>query len=816
MAWFKLCTCWLGLLVVGGSTDVAAAQHIAAAPGMPGPGLDAWGDALPAGAIQRLGSQRQRHGGMIGAIAWSADGKWLASGGGFTDRTVRLWDAATGKQLREFKGHGSNVVVLAVAPDGQLAASVDISGQLCVWQTADAKLLHATFLGDHSGVFFAADSKSLLTIQNGRPCLVDTKTWALTSALPATLFQQPIEFIACSSDGKTLAAAQEGNAYVVDVDKGMVRHTLAHKRPISGLSLSRDGQNLAVANGDRIDLWHTVTGKPIRVADGRTSMIRSLCWSPDGATLAVGGQDWTVHLWDIGGGRELLKFTGHRAPVTSVAFSPDGKRIASGGDNNDPTLRIWDLATGKENPPLEEPFGWIGGLALLASNQLMVVDSYGSIGLWDATSWKRTEHFSGQQSRGKAFAIARDGKVLATGTADGTVRLQELPKGKEFLQFKAHGDAVHTLAFSPDDRWIITHGKDNLTLVWDATTGKKSRVLSHHSELIYWFAFSSDGKTMYAADKAGSIGLWDIDTWKLTGRLAAHKSVIEQARVSPDGGLLASGSWDSTARVWDLASGKEIRTLTPAGSCQCLAFSPDGRTIATGSMDRKIRLWELSTGKLRGVLEGHRGAVAGLLFLPDGQTLVSGSSDGTALVWDLSGRRSGQLAAAKALSDEALEAEWQHLHGADVARSYRALWALAASPEQALRLLQKELQQARQVDAKVVDRWIADLDAPNYAVRQKAFAELKKAGDVTWAALGHMLNKQPTLEMRARILMLLGKMGDPVPVPERLGLLHKLELLEQLRTPEARQFLQTLAGGAPEAWLTAEAKRMQQRATPRE
>jgi WD40 repeat protein len=767
---------------------------------------DAFGDPLPAGAIRRLGSQRLRHGGAIASLAWATDSTRIASAGGFTDQAVRLWDAATGKQIREFKVHRANVTTVALAPVGELAASVDAQGRICVWDISNGKVVQSSLVDDNAAVVFAGDGKSLISIEEGQIRQYECHTGRQLRSLPVGNFRKPITYFDWSKDGKTLAATDNSSEVrILDVTTAQVQHTLGHSKPAHRVNFAPDGKILAVASANTIHLWDTATGKPIGVLQGHEKLISCLSWSPDGTLLASASQDWTVRLWDVAKRCEVLRFDGHQAPVASVAFSPDSKRVASGGDNKDPTVRIWEAATGKENPALQGPFGWVGGIAMLSDTTLLTADSHGTVCLWDVASWQRIGQFSGQQSRGKAIAISPDRKLLATGTAKGVVRYMELPSGREILQFQAHDTVIQSLAFSPDGKLLITHGKDNKTWVWNAATAEKRQPLAGAPQLIYWFAFSDDSKTMYTAGDEGLIRIWDLATLKTTGVLAGQSGLIEQAIPSPDGKFIASASWDSSSRVWDLASGREIRKLEPVNGCQTVAFSADGRTVATGSMDRMIRVWELATGGLRCTLEGHRGAVAGLAFLPDG-TLVSGSSDGTGLVWDLRSRRAPQ-----ALTAEEVEAEWKHLHGGDVARAYRALWALAASPIQALAKLQKELQPTPRLDSKDVDRWIADLDNNKYEVRQKAMAELKRAGDVTWPALRKVLDQRPTLEVRARVLVLLGRMEDPVPVPERLGLIRELELLEHLGTPQARQLVQALADGAPEGWLTGEAKSMLKR-----
>jgi hypothetical protein len=346
--------------------------------------------------------------------------------------------------------------------------------------------------------------------------------------------------------------------------------------------------------------------------------------------------------------------------------------------------------------------------------------------------------------------------------------------------------------------------------LWDPATGKNLGRLGDWKEVVWSYAFTADGKTLITGSDRGTLRLWDISKRVEVGRLEGHENAIEQIVLSPDGRLVATAADDFTVRVWDLAARKEVRRLDGLrGYAYGTAFSNDGRSLAAGTGARDVRVWELATGQQRVHLEGHRGAVASFVFLPGDRRLVSGSSDSTALVWDLS----SVGGAAKLTADDA-EAEWRHLHGPDAARAYRALWALAAAPAQALPLLRKELRPAIAVGGEKIAKWVAELDDRRFAVREKALAELKRADDQAWPALRKVLEGQPSLELRRRVLQLLTGADSLLPAGERLRAARSLELLERLGTAEARRLLTGLAGGAPEAWLTCEARAALRRLGP--
>jgi hypothetical protein len=274
-------------------------------------------------------------------------------------------------------------------------------------------------------------------------------------------------------------------------------------------------------------------------------------------------------------------------------------------------------------------------------------------------------------------------------------------------------------------------------------------------------------------------------------------------------------------RLWDVASGKQVRRLAePGGWVGLLVFSGDGRTLATGRGDGVIRLWEVATGAERCQFAGfgfagHRGAIRCGAFSPDGRTFFSGGQDTTVLVWDVTGRAAEGPPQAAELSPRELEALRADLAAADGlrperagkgerSRAYRALWALAAAPGQAVPLFREQLRPVVAADPDRVARLLAELDNDDFAVRDRAPKELQGMGEGALPALRKALEGKPGPELRRRVERLLDDLsaGSAAQVYES----RALEVLERIGSPDARRVLETLAGGVAEARLTQEAK----------
>lgn len=238
--------------------------------------------------------------------------------------------------------------------------------------------------------------------------------------------------------------------------------------------------------------------------------------------------------------------------------------------------------------------------------------------------------------------------------------------------------------------------------------------------------------------------------------------------------------------MWDLATGKRRRT------------------ILKGS----IRLWAVATGKELVRLQGHEEWwVNALAFSPDGPVLASGARESDALLWDLAPVwRQLPVPEGKELGAEERDRLWAALAGEDAAAAYRAMALLAGAPGEVLPLLQEQLRPAEALDQQRVARLIRDLDHDEFKAREQAAAALKELGDQAEPALRQALASRPPLEARRRLEELLERLERATVPPGQLWELRAVAVRERIGTPEARQLLDELAKGAPEAWLTQEAK----------
>ncbi|CAD8097742.1 unnamed protein product [Paramecium primaurelia] len=345
--------------------------------------------------------------------------------------------------------------------------------------------------------------------------------------------------------------------------------------------------------------WNKIRIHELNNFDGHSNSVHSVCFSPDGNTLASASEDYSIRLWDIKTGKQKVKMDGHSNLVRSVCFSPDGTTLASGSD--DCSIRLWDVKTGQQK-------------------------------------FKLNVHTSSVLS----VQFTSDGTTLVSSSADKSIRLLDVKTGQEKFKLDGHIHYVWSVCLSPDGANIASGSYDKSIRLWDAKTRQQKAKLDGHSEWVSSVCYSPDSTTLASGSGDKSIRLWDAKTGQQKAKLDGHSEAVRSVCFSPGGTTLASSSDDKSILLWDIKSGQQKAKLDGhSETVRSVCFSPDGTTLASSSDDKSIRLWDVKTQQEK--LDGHPNKFLSVSFSPDYSILASSYDDNSTRLWDVKTGKEIQL-----------------------------------------------------------------------------------------------------------------------------------------------------------------------------
>jgi WD40 repeat protein len=578
--------------------------------------VDHYGDPLPSGATARLGTLRLRHHGDTTAIAFPPDEKMIASAG--ADRTVRLWDLATGKEVTKID-LGAAATTLSFSLDGTVLLSY-ADGQVRLTDLTTKKETRKFGVANGRGAFTPAGDLVASCDQQGTVNVSEVMTGKIVLEVH---IEAAVDAVAISRDGKQLAFGARDNAIRVwDLEKRTETRLLGHEGWVNSVAFSPDGTTLYSASADKtVRVWRG--GALVKKLEGHRDFVDLVAGSSDGKLLASFSHDGMLKVWEtatwkerfsqralatalefsrdgrsigVGGGQAVMVLaaetgkektiaSGHAALVTCVAFSSDSQTVASG--SIDETIRLWEVGAAREFKKIDAHEGGVTALAYAPGGHLLASGGRdGLVKVWDASSQSLIQTFEGHTDSIVSVLFSPDGKLVAS-VADQSLRIWDLGEKKMVKQIGIGGDPG-PLAWSPDGKRFACGAGDHVIRTFDAMTYKEGPKLDGQKQLTA-LAYPPDGKTLVALGEEPSIKIWDVDAVREARQFPSEDPYLACCAFSSDGRKIAVGRTDGPVRILDFATGKELKTLDAGKSgAYSIAFSPDGRSVVWGSSDGTV------------------------------------------------------------------------------------------------------------------------------------------------------------------------------------------------------------------------------------
>jgi len=553
-------------------------------------------------------------------VAYSSDGSFIVTGGSNISQTLdieNMWDATTGELMATFPKDSDNpysdyTFDLTISPDSKTVAIADGYGRIKLWDVATLNERVTFDFSEtvlvHTQLAFSPDGSRLVMMgaldDNDIVRIIE-----IDSGSELLTIEGGFKDFALSPDGSLLLIGDYNDRVVRlwDID-AMVEMDRYAADEVGGLAFSPDGSRYSTATQDSsgVQIWEIETGREIMTIPAHRGLMRTLLFSPDGASLATAGHDNFVKVWDITPPRELLTvqpfIEDGWAAVTGITFSQDGTIMATGGGAGG--VSLWDPVTGERLNTLEGHDDWVGGLSFSPDGDRLASGSDDStVKMWDTTTGELLFTLTDHEGWVNSLVYSPDGATIASAGNDAQSFVWDATSGEMIYQFPL-SDSAWGIAYSPDGTLLATGSLLGVT-IRDMATGQTMSEIDYEHNAIHVY-FSADGSHLITAGVDGVVRIWELETGQQVQEINADQNILQGSSVSHDGTIIATAASGSDVRLWDYQSGERLLTVEGAREGVILAkFTPDGQQLVTSGYDGDVRFYVLSVDELVDIAESR-------------------------------------------------------------------------------------------------------------------------------------------------------------------------------------------------------------------